>query len=86
MAWNGSEIRDDILDEVDEIIEDKFNTTWYAEDFLQAYMDANGIKSEEAMTNEEWIKFKDKMNEPGFLSGFRQACVQDVNERIGYLF
>lgn len=86
MAWNGSELRDDILDEVDEIIDDKFGTVWYAEDFLPAYMKANGIKNEEVMTDEQWIKFKNKMNEPGFLSGFRETCVQEINERIGYLF
>lgn len=77
-------IIEDIKDQIDYWIDDKFNTVWYTEDFEDAYKKANGIEGE--MTEEQWTKFEDKMGEPGFLERFRETCIEDINERISMLF
>ena len=77
-------IIEEFKDQIDGLIDDKFNTTWYTEDFEYAYKKANGIEGE--MTEEQWSEFADKMSEPGFLERFRDTCTEAINEMISVLF
>ncbi len=67
-------------------IHNDFDTTWYVEDFLDGYLKAHCIEDEDYMTEENWKEFYNIITEPGLLTRFRETCIQEINERITYLF
>lgn len=68
----------------DVIIEKQFNTKWHKEDFLEGYRAAKGIENRE-LTEEELADFERQMSD-GRLKGFKETIIQEVNERMLYLF
>lgn len=75
---------DRIRKEIDKLIKEDFNITYYMEDFLEGYKIANDIEDE--LTEEQMNDFLEKVREPGFLKSFRNTVIADINERITYLF
>ena len=72
-----------IRDNVDNLIKEQFKITWCAEDFLDAWKEANGIEGE--LTVDQWREFETVMRS-GLLRGFKEVVTQEINERIAYLF
>ena len=75
---------DKIRKEIDKLIKEDFNITYYMEDFLEGYKIANDIEDE--LTEEQMNDFLEKVREPGFFKSFRSTVIADINERITYLF
>ena len=75
-----------MLDEMDARIQQKideyFNTKWYTEDFLEGYKTARKI---EDMTEKDFEDFE-KCITTSMLYRFRETVIQEINERITYLF
>ncbi len=69
---------------VDDTISQYFDTRWCEDDFRAAYKAAKGIEDRE-LTEEEEKDFKNKMT-PELLRGFQRTVVEEVNERMIYLF
>lgn len=67
----------------DKIIEE-FNTAWLLEDFINAYLNANGISDDEFSQEkkEDFFKRFNKLD----LNGLRQTIIQDINERLCIAF
>ena len=65
-------------------IDNYFDTKWFVEDFVEGYKNANGIENRN-LTEEEWEDFDSKMI-PSMLKDFRETIIQEVNERVKYLF
>lgn len=88
LEWReeASEIRQKAIDSINAIIREDFDTEWWMEDFLEAWKKAKGIEEEDELTDDQWIEFDADMHEPGLLRGFREVCIQEINERISYLF
>lgn len=72
--------------EIELEIHEYFDTNWHVEDFLQGYMTANDIDDEDRMTQKDWEDFYNRITEPGVLRNFKQVIIQEINERIPYLF
>ena len=68
---------------IQERINEYFNTVWYVEDFIEGYKRANNIEDRE-LTDSEMKNFEEKMTE-GFLKNFRETIIGEVNERMTYI-
>ena len=68
---------------IDALIEKDFSTTWYTEDFLEAYKRANHINE---MTDEQLFRFYTIINHPGFLKHFRETVIGQINDMMLDIF
>ena len=68
---------------IQKLIDEYFNTQWYIDDFIAGYQEAKDIDGK--LTEEEEADFESQLTAEN-LKNFREVIIQEINERIPYLF